>query len=203
MEASRHRFDVEGVSHVLTYTRAKMRYQCMRGRSLDRKPAHRLAIRRIGRPLGVKRIARELRRQERTSDFTGYTENFTLQDLQDFLRLVGGTRWELSAVPISCIKCWQTSAALKEIYGALGPGAERLVLKKQIRRLAEKIRQGRTVPGIFLTKSQQGRGTHWILDGHRRLLAHRVAGASTVLTYYPLGMFSGDAKREPPFAEAN
>lgn len=147
-------------------------------------------IQRIGRPLGVRCITREIRRQEKNSDFTGYTENFNFSDLQDFLQLVGGPQWELRAVPISWIKCWNASAPLREIYGSAESDQARVRLRKQAKQLADKIRQGRLLPGIFVVKSEESGNAHWLLDGHRRLLAHRVAKAAIILVYHPVGMFS-------------
>jgi len=163
----------------------------MSGTFLGRKPAAELEIQIVGRPLGVTRIA-----QERTSDFTGYTENLTFADLQDFLRSVGGPRWELSIVPISKIKCWNTSAPLEEILCTAESSEERSHLRQQVKRLATRVRQGIELPGIFLVRSQNRSNTHWILDGHRRLLAHRAAKASTIPVYHPLGMFRGDKIRK-------
>lgn len=177
-----------------------MKYQYRDDRSLGRKLTHQVEIQIIGRPLGVTRIAKELRRQERNSDFTGYTENFTFLDLQHFLRSVGGPQWELSIVPISLIKCWHASAPVKEICCGVKSDEERFLLDRQIQQLVEKIREGRTLPGIFLTKSQNRRNTHWILDGHRRLLAHRLAKAPTILVYHPFGMFSGNTTGRIRFA---
>ena len=152
-------------------------------------------IRKVGRTLGVVSVAKELRRQERTSDFKGYTENFTLSNLQDFLRLVGGSRWELSVVPISCIKCWHSSASLEKICGSADSVTGRILLGKQVRQLAGSVRQGRTLPGIFLVRSQNCQTAHWILDGHRRLLAHRAAKTPAVLVYHPSGLFGGSRVR--------
>lgn len=161
----------------------------MVGKFLTRRLSH--PQRRQGdvSPLGVREIARELRRQERKSDFTGYTVNFTCSDLRQFLQVVGGSRWKLSPVPISWIKCWHTVAPLREILRGVDCDEERLLLQKQVERLADKIRKGKNLPGIVLVKSQHRRNEHWILDGHRRLLAHRAARVPTIPVYHPLGMF--------------
>lgn len=161
-----------------------------------------LGIQTVGPPMGAVRVAKELRRQERGSDFTGYTTNFTFRSLVEFLRLVGGSRWEVSLVPVSWIKCWHTDASLKEIYRVAGSGADRSLLENRVRGLANRLREGRKLPGILLTRSERGRNSHWILDGHRRLLAHRVARASAIRAYHPVGMFGGGSSRKVPFAKA-
>lgn len=187
----------------LSQTSAEMGFRYPLGRSLGRQLWRQVEAQRIGPPIGAAAVAMELRRQERDSDFTGYTTNFTFRSLVEFLRLVGGSRWKLSLVPVSWIKCWHNAAPLKEIYRAAGSGAERLVLENRVRGLADTIREGAKLPGIFLTKSQQKRGAHWILDGHHRLLAHRVAKAPAILAYHPVGMFAAGVGRKVPFAQAH
>lgn len=161
----------------------------MDGKFFGGRLSHRVRGQKVGSYFRVTDIAKELRRQERESDFTGYTENFTLSELRQFLQAVGGPRWELSLVPVSWIKCWHTLAQLREIYRGVAPDAERLRLEKQVKRLANRIRQRRDLPGIFLVRSQHDQNAHWILDGHRRLLAHRAAKVPTILVYHPFGMF--------------
>lgn len=202
MATCRQTPDIEVLREESTQIAAKMGYQEASRRSSGRKRVRQPQIQRIGRAMGAAGIARELRRQERGSDFTGYTTNFTLRSLVDFLRLVGGSKWELSLVPVSWIECWHTAAPLKEIYCGAWSGEERVLLEKRVRGLADRIRKGRTLPGIFLTRSQHDRSTHWIRDGHRRLLAHRVAKASAILTYHPVGIFGGEKSRKVRFGKA-
>lgn len=163
-----------------------------------------LRVQTICRPMGVARVAKELRRQERGSHFTGYTTNFTLPSVRQLLQLIGGTQWELSLVPICWIKCWHTRASLVEISKETGwYGTRGLALQDRVRELADRIRKGAKLPGVFLTKSQQRPGSHWILDGHHRLLAHRVAKAPAILAYHPLGMFGAGVGRKVAFAQAH
>lgn len=161
------------------------------------------AFQRINRRAGVLSIATELRRQERTSDFTGYAVNYSFRDLQHFLRSAGGSQWELSLVPMTRIKCWHTSASLKEIRHAVWSSIERSAFDEQIKELAAKIRRGQRLPGIFLVKSHHDQARHWILDGHRRLIAHRVAKAANILVYHPRGMFGVNRRGKRAFAEVH
>lgn len=173
------------------------------GRSLGRKLSRQVEAQTIGPSIGAASLARELRRQERGSDFTGYTTNLTLRSLIEFLRFAGGDRWALSLVPVAWIRCWHTAVPVEEIYRAAGSGRERLLLENRVRRMAERILEGGELPGIFLAKSQQRPGTHWILDGHHRLLAHRVARAPGILAYHPLGMFGAGVGRKVAIAQAD
>jgi hypothetical protein len=151
--------------------------------------AHHADIRRIGRPLGLTRVAREIRRQEQTSDFTGYTENYSFGSLKDFLRSVGGPCWQLSIVPILFIKCWHTSTPLKEVLRIVRSEERGTHHERQIRKMASSLSRGRALPGIFWVKSEQPGVRHWILAGYRRLLAHRLAKATTIPVYHPCGLF--------------
>lgn len=158
-------------------------------------------VQRIRGPIGVSSVAIELRRQERTSDLTGYTVNYSFHDLQDFLRSAGGSQWELSLVPITRIRCWHTSAALKEIRGAVWSSIKRSVFDEQIKEIADKIRRDQRLPGIFIVKGHHNQAPHWILDGHRRLIAHRVAKAANIFVYHPHDMFGTDKRGRRAFAE--
>lgn len=158
-------------------------------RSLGDPFADHANIRPIGRPLGLARVAKEIRRQERTSDFTGYTENYSVSSLKDFLLSVAGSRWQLSIVPILFIKCWHTSTPLREVLRIVRSEERGALHEKQIKKMAGSVRRGRVLPGIFLVKSEQRGVGHWILAGHRRLLAHRLAKATTIPVYHPCGLF--------------
>lgn len=160
--------------------------------SLGKAIAHHGNIRRIGGPLGLTKIAKEIRRQERTSDFTGYTENYSFSSLKDFLLSVGGPCWQLSIVSILFIKCWHTSAPLKEILRVVRSEEGGTLHERQIRKMAGSIRRGQSLPGIFLVKSEQRGDRHWILAGYRRLLAHRLAKVATIPVYHPCGLFENE-----------
>lgn len=49
-----------------------------------RKATNQPGIQRLSRPVGVARMAREIRRQERGSDFNGYTVNYSVASLREF-----------------------------------------------------------------------------------------------------------------------
>lgn len=174
-----------------THSKAKPQY--LNPRSLGKAIARHGNIRRIGGPLGLTKIAREIRRQERTSDFTGYTENYSFSSLKDFFLSVGGPRWQLSLVPIVLIKCWHTSAPLKEILRIVRSEERGTLHEKQIRKMAGSIRRGQSLPGIFLVKSEQRGDRHWILAGYRRILAHRLAKATTIPVYHPCDLFENES----------
>ena len=146
-------------------------------------------IRRMTRPLGVARIASEIRRQERRSDFNGYTVNYPVASLRDFLREVDGPKWVLSMVPLNMIKSAQTSMRVKDLLDTADSVSDRRRLRKRVRQMAQGIRLGVIVPGIFLVRDPSQAGSHWILDGHRRLLAHRIARASSIPVYHPVDLF--------------
>lgn len=146
-------------------------------------------IQRISRPLGVARIAREIRRQERSSDFNGYTVNYSVASLREFFREVGGPSWVLSLVPLSMIKCPQTRCSVKELLDTADCVSDRRRLSKQVRHMAREVRAGVVMPGIFLTRDKRYEGEHWIIEGYRRMLAHRIARASTILAYHPVDLF--------------
>lgn len=173
-------------------THSEAKFQRLNSRSRAKAVAHHGDIRRIGGPLGLMKTAREIRLQERTSDFTGYTENYSFRGLRDFLLSVGGPCWQLSIVPISFIKCWHTSAPLKEILRIVRSEEGGSHHEKQIRKMAGSIRRGQSLPGIFLVMSQQRGERHWILAGYRRLLAHRLAKAATIPVYHPRGLFGSE-----------
>ena len=170
-----------------TDSKAKPRH--LNPRSLGEALGHHANIRRIGRSLELTNVAREIRRQERTSDFTGYTENYSFSSLMDFLLSVGGPCWQLSVVPIQFIKCWHTSAPLKEVLRIVRSEERGTHHEKQIKKMAGSVRRGRALPGIFLVKSEQRSDRHWILAGYRRLLAHRLAKVTTIPAYHPSGLF--------------
>ncbi len=151
---------------------------------------HSCEIRRMTRPLGVARIASEIRRQERKSDFNGYTVNYSVASLRDFLREVHGAKWVLSMVPLKMIRCAQTSMGVKDLLDTADCVSDRRRLSKQVRQMAQRIRLGTIVPGIFLLRDPGRASRHWILDGHRRLLAHRIARVSSVPVYHPVDIFS-------------
>lgn len=175
--------------HRSAQTDSKAKPQHLNPHSLGEALEHHANIRRIGRPLGLTRAAREIRRQERTSDFTGYTENYSFSSLMAFLLSVGGPCWQLSIVPIQFIKCWHTSAPLKEVLRIVRSEERGAHHEKQIRKMAGSLRRGRALPGIFLVKREQRGVRHWILAGYRRLLAHRLAKATTIPVYHPCGLF--------------
>ena len=160
----------------------------------ERKVINQVEIREISRPLGVARIAREIRRQESNSDFNGYTVNYSVSSLQEFLRSADGPKWVLSVVPLRMVKCPQMCLPVEDLLDTAESVAQRRLLTRQVRHMARAIRLGRSLPGIFLTRSQSRRGEHWILEGYRRVFAHRVAGARTILVYHPVDLF-GDARK--------
>ena len=156
------------------------------GRKVARQPD----IQRISRPLGVARIAREIRRQERSSDFNGYTVNYSVASLREFFREVGGPRWVLSLVPLSKIRCPQTRSSIKKLLDTADCVSDRRRLSKQVRQMAREVRTGVVMPGIFLTRHKRFEGEHWIIEGYRRVLAYRMARASAIPTYHPIDLFS-------------
>jgi hypothetical protein len=162
-----------------------------------REASSQLGLKSISRPLGVARMAKEIRRQERSSDFIGYTVNYSVPSLREFFRDVGGAKWVLSRLPLSMIKCAQTRMTVRDLLDTADSISNRRRLSKQVRQLAREIRAGVVVPGIFLTRSDQRRGEHWIIEGYRRVLAHRIARASTILAYHPIDLFCTPEKREP------
>lgn len=167
------------------------------GKGLARETGHirEPGIRRISRPLGVARMAREIRRQERNSDFNGYTVNYSVASLREFFREVGGSEWALSMVPLSMIKCYQTRMTVKDLLDTADSISDRRRLSKQVRQMARDIRGGTAFPGIFLTRDRGREGGHWIIEGYRRVLAHRIARASTILVYHPIDLFSSAEKK--------
>lgn len=144
----------------------------------------------LRRDLGPRTIALELRRQERGSDFTGYTENHTFTELVSFIAEVGGQHWQLSRVTLSRIRCWNTRTSVARLLGVIASDQLGPYHLRKIRRLAGQIRRGRSLPGIVLAHSRKP-GEHWILSGYRRLAAHRVACATTILVYHPADLFGG------------
>jgi len=154
-----------------------------------RKATSQPGIQRVSRPLGAARMAREIRRQERSSDFNGYTVNYSVASLRDLFREVGGPKWLLSKVPLSMIRCPQTRMTVKELLDLADPISYRPRLSKQVRQMAREIRAGVVMPGIFLTRDKRYEGEHWIIEGYRRMLAHRIARASTILAYHPVDLF--------------
>jgi len=164
----------------------------MKGR---RKATNQPRIQRISRPLGVAWMAREIRRQERRSDFNGYTVNYSVASLRDFFREVGGPKWVLSRVPLSLIRCDQRRMTIKDLLDTADSISDRRRLSKQVRQMAREIRAGVIMPGIFLTRHSRRKGEHWIIEGYRRVLAHRIARASTILPYHPVNLFSLAEKR--------
>lgn len=145
--------------------------------------------------LSVAYIARELRRQEKHSDFTGYTENYTRAELEDLLRMVGGDRWHLSLVPIHYIKSTLTTVPVRRIRQIIELDTDHRRLHIQIKQLVTKIQCDRPLPGIFVARGQGPQGGHWILDGHRRLLAHRLAKVPVIRAYHPVGPFDHKASK--------
>lgn len=140
--------------------------------------------------LAPRAIALELRRQERGSDFTGYTENHTLTELVRFIAEVGGEHWQLSRVPLSRIRCWNTRTPVARLLRVIASDERGAYHLRKIRRLAEQIRRGRSLPGIVVAHSRRP-AEHWILSGYRRLAAHRVAHARAILVYHPADSFGG------------
>lgn len=155
-----------------------------------RKATSQPGIKRLSRPLGVARMAREIRRQERSSDFNGYTVNYSVASLREFFREVGGPRWVLSLVPLSMIKCPQTRCSVKELLDTADCVSDRRRLSKQVRHMAREVRAGVVMPGIFLTRHDRFEGEHWIIEGYRRVLAYRIARASAIPTYHPIDLFN-------------
>jgi len=154
------------------------------------KATSQLQVQRISRSLSVARMAREIRRQERKSDFNGYTVNYSVASLRDFFQEVGGSKWVLSRVPLSMIKCPQTRMTAKDLLDTADSVSDRRRLSKQVRQMAREIRAGVVMPGIFLTRSDRRQGEHWIIEGYRRMLAHRIARAFTILAYHPIDLFN-------------
>jgi len=134
-------------------------------------------------------IALELRRQERGSDFTGYTENHTFAELVRFIEEAGGQQWRLSQVPLSRIRCWNTRTPVARLLSVIASDERGTYHLQKIRRLAEQIHRGRSLPGIVVTMHSRKPAEHWILSGYRRLAAHRVAHAATILVYHPADLF--------------
>jgi hypothetical protein len=155
------------------------------------------------RPLGVARIAGEIRQQERKSDFNGYTVNYSVASLRDFLREVHGAKWMLSMVPLKMIRCAQTSTRVKNLLDTAESVSDRRRLSKQVKQMAQMIRLGTIVPGIFLSRDLGQANSHWILDGHRRLLAHRIARISSIPVYHPVDLFGPLEKGKSQNAEAD
>ncbi len=155
-----------------------------------RKATNQPGIQRLSRPLGVARMASEIRRQERGSDFNGYTVNYSVASLRDFFREAGGPQWVLSRVPLNMIKCGQTRLTVKELLDTADSTSDRRRLSKQVRQMARDIRAGVATPGIFLTRSDRREGEHWIIEGYRRVLAHRIARATAILVYHPINLYS-------------
>lgn len=146
--------------------------------------------------LAARAIALELRRQEWGSDFTGYTENHTFTELVRLIEDIGGSHWQLSRVPLSRIRCWNTRTPVASLLTVItGEGHGGLHLQK-VKRLAAEIQHGRPLPGIVVTAHSRKAGEHWILSGYRRLAAHRFAKAAMILVYHPAGLFVDHPK--PP-----
>ena len=169
----------------------------------ERKVINQIEIREMSRPLGVARIAREIRRQESNSDFNGFTVNYSVSSLQEFLRSADGPKWVLSVVPLRMVKCLQTRLPVEDFLDTAESVAQRRLLTRQVRQMALEVRLGRSLPGIFLTRSQSRRDEHWILEGYRRVFAHRVAGARTILVYRPVDLFGDPRKSGDPSAQAD
>ncbi len=106
------------------------------------------------------------------------------------IREVGGPKWVLSRVPLSLIKCDQTRMTVKDLLDTADSISDRRRLSKQLRQMAREIRSGVIMPGIFLTRHSRRKGEHCIIEGYRRMLAHRIARASTILVYHPVNLFS-------------
>jgi hypothetical protein len=151
----------------------------------------------------VARIAREIRRQERSSDFNGYTVNYSVASLREFFREVGGSRWVLSLVPLGMIRCPQTRCSIEELLDTADCVSDRRRLSKQVRQMAREVRAGVVMPGIFLTRHGRLAGEHWIIEGYRRVLASRIARASAIPTYHPIELFSAADKSEARHAQAH
>lgn len=134
-------------------------------------------------------IALELRRQERGSDFTGYTENSSFTELVHWVQEVGGERWQLSRVPLSRIRCWNTRTPVARLMEVIARDEHGQYHLRKVRKFASEIHSGRTLPGIVLTNRPGNAGGHWILSGYRRLAAHRIAHAATILAYHPADLF--------------
>ena len=147
-------------------------------------------VQRISRPLGVARIAREIRRQERNSDFNGYTVNYSVASLREMFLEIGGPKWLLSVVPLSMIKCAQTRYSIKELLDTADCVSDRRRLSKQVRQMAREIRAGVVMPGIFLARRERFEGEHRIIEGYRRVLAYRIARVSAIPAYHPINLFS-------------
>jgi hypothetical protein len=161
----------------------------------------RLGVLRLG--LTSRAIALELRRQERGSDFTGYTENYTFMELVEFVRDVGGKRWQLSCVPLSRLRCWNTRTPLVRLLKLIGNEQLGEFRPQKIRRLVSAIQRQQRLPGIVVTWAPHKPGEHWILSGHRRLAAHRIARAAKICVYHPADLFPGcatppDRRFDPP-----
>ena len=168
-----------------------------------RKAASLSGLQRISRPLGVVPMAREIRRQERSSDFNGYTVNYSVASLRDFFREVGGSEWALSKVRLSTIKCYQTRMTVKDLLDTADSISDRRRLSKQVSQMAREIRAGVVMAGIFLTRHSRREGEHWIIEGYRRILAHRIARASTILAYHPIDLFGTAEKPGAQVAQAD
>jgi hypothetical protein len=172
----------------------------MKGR---RKATNQPGMQRLSRPLGVARMAREIRRQERSSDFNGYTVNYSVASLREFFREVGGPKWVLSRVPLSMIKCDQTHMTVKDLLDTADSVSDRRRLSKQARQMVREIRAGVVMPEIFLTRRDRNEGEHWIIEGYRRMLAHRIARTSTILAYHPIDLFSTAGRRRAQGAQVH
>lgn len=168
-----------------------------------RRATNQPGMQRLSRPLGVARMAREIRRQERSSDFNGYTVNYSVASLREFFREVGGLKWVLSRLPLSIIKCDQTRMTVKDLLDTADSISDRRRLSKQVRQMAREIRAGVVMPGIFLARHDRYEGKHWIIEGYRRMLAHRIARASTILAYHPIDLFSTAEKRRAQGAQVH
>lgn len=144
----------------------------------------------LRRDLTPRAIALELRRQERGSDFTGYTENHTFTELVRFIAEVGGQHWQLSQVPLSRIGCWNMRTPIARLLRVVASDEGGTYHLRKISRLAGLIRRGRSLPGIVVAHSRKP-AEHWVLSGYRRLAAHRVAHATTILVYHPADLFGG------------
>jgi hypothetical protein len=136
----------------------------------------------------------ELRRQERGSDFTGHTENYTFAELIRLIEDVGGSHWQLSRMPLSRIRCWNTRASLASLLQVIAADEHGRYHLRKVRRLAAEIQHGRLLPGIVVTAHSRKAGEHWILSGYRRLAAHRFSKAATILVYHPAHLFIGCAR---------
>lgn len=140
-------------------------------------------------------IAIEIRRQERGSDFTGYTENYSFPELVSFIEQVGGHHWQLSRIPIQRLRCWNSRTPLRRLLHAIAEdeyGRHHLLT---VNRIAKAIRRGTQLPGIVVARRAGRPNEHWILSGYRRLAAHRVAEAEAVSVFHPAGLFRQRATR--------